>query len=77
LGRDSFYSNRLSWLELVGRFRGNKRQTFHHGPVNGLACFLQRLEKGMIRHFFLGISWNLGRMGGGIPNIILRGVSPF
>ena len=56
-GRDGLYSNQVSWLEMVGGFRGRRWLNSLHSQINGLASFLQsmqELEKGVIKHCYLG-----------------------
>lgn len=43
-GRDPFYPNQVSWLELVGRFRGGRWQDSLHCLANSLVSFLQNLQ---------------------------------
>jgi hypothetical protein len=55
VGRDLLHTNQVFWLELVDGFRSRRCKipfTFWSPAV--LPESLERLEKGIIRHFFLG-----------------------
>jgi hypothetical protein len=63
----------------MGEFRGGRWQEPPHSLVNGLASFLkslQGLKKGVIDISAWGISQNLERVGGCLPNIISKGLNP-